>query len=202
MRPLAPPHRRREAPARRGFTLVELVIVVGVVATIITLAAPSLRNMILMQRLRSVTNQIVTDFQFGRNEAVSRGVLLKISFKTDATQTCYTLFTGAANNTRCDCRLGAGSACPAGLTEVRTVSVPVSSGVTVSLPIVANLAFNPVNGGLMAIPTDMDPSPIGRFIARTTIGNSHTLNAELGASGRAQVCTPALSDMTEPACAP
>ena len=63
---------------RRGFTLVELLIVVAVVAIILVVAAPSFRDMILMQRLRSITAQLVTDLQFARNEAVSRGTLLRL----------------------------------------------------------------------------------------------------------------------------
>jgi len=189
----------------RGFTLVELLIAVAVVAIIVVIAAPSFRDMVLMQRLRSVTAQLVTDLQFARNEAVSRGTLLRVSFQTNADMTCYTLYTSSVNNNRCDCRLGPGLACVNGNTEVKTVQVLRSLSVQVSIPATefdTAFAFDNVTGGLFVIPTDRAARPFDGIRVESFIDNARKHVVRINRSGRPLVCTPAGSTMTEPACLP
>jgi len=196
-------NRSRLRPLVRGFTLVELLIAVAVIAIIMLIAAPSFRDMILMQRLRSITAQLVTDLQFARNEAVSRGTLLRVSFETNADMTCYTLYTSSVNNNRCDCRLGPGAACLNGNTEVKTVQVPRSLSVQVSIPATefdTAFAFDNVTGGLFRIPADRGPSPINTIGVETFIDEARKHVVRMNRSGRPLVCTPAGSIMTEPAC--
>ncbi|MBL0296209.1 MAG: hypothetical protein IPQ21_03190 [Betaproteobacteria bacterium] len=64
----------------RPLTLVELMVVVAVVAIVLTLAAPSFRDFILLQRLKGINAQLVTDLQFARSEAVARGTLMRVQF--------------------------------------------------------------------------------------------------------------------------
>jgi len=199
-------NRSRLRPGVRGFTLVELLIAVAVIAIILVIAAPSFRDMILMQRLRSITAQLVTDLQFARNEAVSRGTLLRVSFRTNADMTCYTLYTSSVNNNRCDCRLGPGLACLNGNTEVKTLQVPRSLSVQVSIPTTTEFdtafAFDNVTGGLFVIPTDRGASPFDGIRVESFIDNARKHVVRINRSGRPLVCTPAGSNMTEPACAP
>ncbi|HRC39206.1 MAG TPA: prepilin-type N-terminal cleavage/methylation domain-containing protein, partial [Rubrivivax sp.] len=54
---------RRARWPQAAFTLVELMIAIAVVAVVLVLAAPSFRELIEMQRLRSVNAQLVTDLQ-------------------------------------------------------------------------------------------------------------------------------------------
>ena len=199
---------RRHHFESQGFTLIELLIAVAVIAVILVIAAPSFRDMIQMQRLRSITAQLVTDLQFARNEAVSRGTLLRLSFRSDASMTCYTLYTSRVNNSPCDCRLGAGAACVNPNVEVRTVQVPLSLGVqVVRAPFPPNgvelaFAFDNVTGGLYKIPFDSDAEPLDDVKIESFIDDARKLVVRINLAGRTLVCSPAGSTMTETACLP
>ena len=195
----------RQRPGDRGFTLIELMIAVAVIAIIIVIAAPSFRDMVLMQRLRSITAQLMTDLQFARNEAVSRGTLLRLSFRTNADMTCYTLYTSGVLNDRCDCRLGPAAACSVGNVEVRTTQIPRSLGVEVSIPPTefdTAFAFDNVTGGLFVIPTDIASRPFNGIRIESFLDNPRKLVIRINRAGRPLVCSPAGSVMTEPACLP
>lgn len=185
-----------------GVTLVELLIVVALIGAILVLAAPAFRDMILMQRLRGINAELVTDMQMARSEAVSRRDFARVFFKSDTTSTCYTIYTSAANNTRCDCLAGPGAACSGTMVEIKTVNVPKSLGVEVKpqtgQPVA--FAFDWRTGGLYLIPTDNVPRPLDLFVAETYIDNSRKLATRLNAAGRPLVCRPGGSTMTETAC--
>lgn len=194
---------RRHPSGSQGFTLIELLIAVVVIAVILVIAAPSFRDMIQMQRLRSITAQLVTDLQFARNEAVSRGTLLWLSFRSDASMTCYTLYTGSVNGTRCDCRLGAVAACVSPNVEVRTVQVPRNLGVQlVGAPIELVFAFDNVTGGLFKVPSDGFVDPLADVKIESSIDAARKLVVRINLAGRPLVCSPAGSTMTETACLP
>ena len=194
-------------PTDRGFTLVELLIAVAVVAIIVTIAAPSFRDMILMQRLRAINAQVVTDMQFARSEAVSRGTLVRVSFQTPtASMSCYTIYTSPsptnAASQQCNCLLAVGSACPAGSAEIRTVQAPTNLSVTVFVPPmqVFDFAFDPVTGGIVTIPSDEVSEPLDRFVINAYIDGARKLNTVINRAGRPLVCRPAGSTMSEAAC--
>lgn len=196
---------RRQRPGIQGFTLVELLIAVAVIAIILVAAAPSFRDMVQMQRLRSITAQLVTDLQFARNEAVSRGTLLRLSFESDANMTCYSLYTSEVRNNRCDCRLGPAAACNGTNVEVRTVQLPRSLGVQVVIPpreFDTAFAFDNVTGGLFVIPTDIAARPFNGIRIESFLDDARKLVVRINRAGRPLVCSPAGSSMTEPACLP
>lgn len=184
----------------RGLTLVELMVVVALLGIIVTLAAPSFRNMILMQRLRGVTSELVTDLQFARGEAAARRDFVRLFFKADANTSCYTLYTAPDNTNRCDCLAGAGAACSGGRVEIKTVQVPTGLGVTVKPPGVQAFAFDWRTGGVYLIPTDDDAVPTPLFIIESFIDGVRKLNIRLNGAGRPLVCRPVGSTMSEASC--
>lgn len=189
--------------ASAAFTLIELMVVVAVLGVILTLAAPSFFDYLLMQRLRGVHAQVVTDMQLARSEAVARNTVMRVHFRSDANATCYTIYTSVFNSRRCDCLLGAGAACTLGGTvEVKTESVPRSRRVTVVIPTGQPnaFAFDPVTGGLLNIPQDFPSSPLNSASIATSIDTPRALHVVLNRTGRPTVCAPAGSTMTEPAC--
>lgn len=57
----------------RGFTLIELMVTVAVLAVMASLAAPSFRELLAAQRVRATGYNIVGDLVLARSEAVKRG---------------------------------------------------------------------------------------------------------------------------------
>ncbi len=62
----------------QGFTLIELMIVVVLIAVIAAIAAPSFANMIRDNRLTTQANNLLASLQLARSEAVSRGVQVTV----------------------------------------------------------------------------------------------------------------------------
>jgi type IV fimbrial biogenesis protein FimT len=57
----------------RGFTLLELMVTVAVLAILVTVGVPSFRTLIQNNRVTTQTNELVTALNVGRTEAVKRG---------------------------------------------------------------------------------------------------------------------------------
>lgn len=58
----------------RGFTLVELVIVVALVAMLAAVAVPSYRALVQNNRATAQANELVTSLNLARSEAIKRGL--------------------------------------------------------------------------------------------------------------------------------
>lgn len=184
-----------------GLTLVEVLLVVAVLGVVVALAAPSFKNMILMQRLRGVSSELVTDFQFARAEAAARRDFVRIAFRSNADLSCYTIYAAPDNTLPCDCRLGASGACSVNRTQIKTVQVPNSLGVTVApAGAVDAFAFDWRTGGIYLIPTDNAPRPMSLFVVASFIDNTRKLNTQLNGAGRPLVCAPGGSTMSETSC--
>ncbi len=198
---------RRPTPQdQRAFTLVESMIAIAVLAVILTLAAPSFRDFILMQRLKGIHAQVPTDMQLARTEAASRGFMVNVRVQPDnGSVSCYILFTDSGwpfpnrPSNRCDCRQAEGSRCTiVGTTEIKTVQVPSSQKVFLSPA--GHFAFDPVTGGLV-MQLNESGNPIGEsFTIVASIDAPRSLGTSIGLSGRPTVCSPALSTLPGAAC--
>lgn len=69
---------------RRGFTLVELLIVLGVGSILLAIAVPGYGFLMNTSRLAAVTNDLVTALQLARSEAVKRGMRVTVCKTGDA----------------------------------------------------------------------------------------------------------------------
>lgn len=208
----------RNAAARRGFTLVELLVVAAVLAILLVLAAPSMRDFILMQRLKGIHAQLVTDLQLARSEAMSSGMVVNLRVQALPTTaisgsvSCYVIFNDTLRNystlgasRRCDCTQAEGSRCTqAGTREIRTVRIPIERGVSLALPAPPDgteaVAFDPSTGGMVLRRTEAGAVITSPYSAISTIDSSRTLSAVVGLSGRPTVCKPTGSTMSEPSC--
>ena len=191
-------------PRGSGFTLIELMVVVALIATVLALAAPSFRDFILMQRLKGINAQLVTDLQYARSEAVSRAVPVHFRFQiapAPRSMSCYVMYTSPAGDP-CDCTLDEGLRCGVQQREVRTVQVPTDLSVVISAAgnPADRFSFDPRTGGRVLISTDFLDPISDDFLVHVYIDAARKLRDTVPVSGRVQVCIPASSNVGGTAC--
>jgi type IV fimbrial biogenesis protein FimT len=83
-----------------GYTLVELLVTLAVVAILVTTALPALTDLVDSQRLRTTAQQIATDLRYARSEAIKRhaDIPIGVSFASGS-DWCY----GISQQLPCDC---------------------------------------------------------------------------------------------------
>jgi len=69
---------RRHRGTARGFTLIELLVAVSVVAILVTLALPSLTNLIQTQHVKAGASDLQASLFFARSEALKRAVNVEV----------------------------------------------------------------------------------------------------------------------------
>lgn len=80
-----------------GFTLIELLVTVSLGLILITVAIPSFSSFMKNGKVTTITNELVTDVNYARSEAVTRGkaiILCRSANPTAASPQC-----GGSNNT-------------------------------------------------------------------------------------------------------
>lgn len=75
---------RRLGNAVAGFTLVELMVTVAVLAILITLAVPSFRDLLSNSRSATLTNELVFSLKLARSESIKRGLRTEVCPRTTA----------------------------------------------------------------------------------------------------------------------
>lgn len=136
-------HLSRTRHANRGFTLIELMITVAVLAVLVSIAAPSFRDILESQRMRATAFDLMADLTLARNEALKRGnipVPVTLSPASAGWVEGWTITVG---------------------TEVLSQKNKVGAGVTVTLTGLAKLTFD--RNGRVSNTTD---------VARFSLSNS------------------------------
>jgi type IV fimbrial biogenesis protein FimT len=70
---------------QRGFTIIELMFVVIILAILVGLAAPSFSELARTQRVRAAAVDLYSDITFARSEAIKRGAPIFVAPKDSAT---------------------------------------------------------------------------------------------------------------------
>jgi type IV fimbrial biogenesis protein FimT len=80
---------RRSCARRRprGFTLLELIVTLGVAAVLVTVGVPSFLSFVQNNRATTHTNDLVTALNLARSEAMQRGTPVTVCSSTNGT-TC------------------------------------------------------------------------------------------------------------------
>ncbi len=194
---------------QRAFTLIEMMVVIALLGIIAMLAAPSFTEIIGMQRLRAINNQLVTDFQYLRGEAVSRNQFLGFLARSESSESmsCYVIFSnnanplnpdnllpgfpGPGNPTPCNCTNAIGAACPTGFTDIRTVQIPRDLSIDLRFPPTQGTAAvaSPITGGV-ARPSNSAASPDLEFCVEVRRTPRGRLRTGVNLSGRTTTCSP------------
>ena len=74
----------RQRGAERGFSLLEVMVVVAILAILAALAGPSFTPMIERWRVRSATEDLQSSLYFARSEAIKRGGGISVAAKDGA----------------------------------------------------------------------------------------------------------------------
>lgn len=147
-------HRRRSAARRAvGVTLVELMVTLAIVAVLLAVALPSMREFVARKRLEGIAQELVTDLRLLKSHQIQNrpNTGTAIGFGSNAQKTCYILFVRGDNVENCDCAAAedvvCGPANAAGLrpAPIRQVNIPLNTGVTLTASR-SNLAVLGYNG--------------------------------------------------------
>jgi type IV fimbrial biogenesis protein FimT len=114
---------RMSAPDIRGFTLTELMVVIGVLAILLAIAAPSFTGVINSNRLATQANEVVASLQLARSEAIRRNARVIVCRSIDGTA-CVTASGQGEWITFIDAD-GSGTAQAAEILRVSSISPPV-----------------------------------------------------------------------------
>lgn len=165
-------HRR----AARGFTLIELMVVLALVGILVTLAAPSFVQFQRNSRLRTVSSSLVSAINMARSEAMKRQKFTFVMPRDGGWNAGWDVFVDMDNSfskTDADVKLGALS------------DKPSDVGVTVA----TSLPYVMFSGS--GFPRTTDGSFLNGTFTLTIPGSGETARSVvLSNTGRVRVCDP------------
>lgn len=68
----------RSSAATRGFTLVEMMVTIAIVAIMLALAAPAMQQFVAQKAVSSASDELVSALRFARSEALKRSAPVSI----------------------------------------------------------------------------------------------------------------------------
>lgn len=203
--------RSSRRPLQRAFTLIEMMVVIALIGVILMLAAPSFNDMIGMQRLRAINDQLVTDMQFMRGEAVSRNQYMGFIARNQVAEpmSCYTIFSSSTplvstsiDPSQCNCTNAIGAACTSPQRELRTVQIPRNFNIDLRFPPNqgGHVRVSPVNGSIEIIPPNTAVFDDLEFCVEVRRSPRGRLRTSVSMGGRTSQCSPDGSVPGVPTC--
>jgi type IV fimbrial biogenesis protein FimT len=178
-------HRRagRAAPCRRsaasrGYTLIETMVAVALLAILMTMAMPSFRSFMQRRHLDGASAQLQADLHLLRSSSVALNQALRISVYSSGGGSCYLVHTGDASD--CNCTFPSGGepagSCSSGVELLRSQAWS-GNPMTVQAN-VASMRVDPRHGTF---------SPTGSIELQA--GDGPVLRHVVNILGRVRLCT-------------
>jgi len=165
-----------------GFTLIELMIAVALLAVLVTVGLPEFRQMLRNYEVRVAAESVANGLQRARAEAVAKNA--RVQFVLGAGTSWYVDYVATPNpSARLDSR-----ASTDGSTNATLTVLPVGA---------TTLTFNQL--GQMVTPNPDGSAPLTQ-ISLAAPGASQNLRVLIGAGGNARVCDPSLPSTNVRAC--
>jgi len=91
-------------PIARGVTLLELLVALAVLAIVVAVGMPGLREFIVTQRLKAAAETVYADLTLARDESLHRNRTISIAFDFEegGTRWCF----APSDHLPCDCQRG------------------------------------------------------------------------------------------------
>ncbi len=191
--------RAQRLPRARGpgFTLIELMITLAILAVLLAIAVPSMREFIARKRVEGIAQELVTDLRLLKSQQIQRRQFVGILFGSNASSTCYSLFAVGTSDDNCNCAAAGSPICPnpggvGSSSEIKTVVVPRSTGVTLSAtPQLLRLFGHnaaPISG--VTLSTSVQSSLGGTLRVSTNLLAQPSLCSVSGAESSLPACPP------------
>jgi prepilin-type N-terminal cleavage/methylation domain-containing protein len=145
---------QRSVNFSRGFTLIELILVLAIIATIASIAIPAVANFEKHQRVGETADEIVALARWAQSEAVVRGITFRLNFNPGTGQYWVTRQNGASYENR--------------FQDVQSGSMGLSSGTQTTTTTFSNVLEEP--GKMFTAPVGVSftcnilPQPEGQYI--------------------------------------
>ncbi|MFT3816957.1 MAG: GspH/FimT family pseudopilin [Rubrivivax sp.] len=171
---------------QRGLTVVDCAVTLAIVSILAGSAAPMAQQVRSRWHLEGAAAQLETQLQFARSEAVSRHKPVRVSFASNASQSCYVVHTGKTGE--CDCTQPGPSVCPQGVEQLALTRYTQAGTVQLSAT-AKDIGFDGDTGTVT--PT-----------TSVTLANVHgqALKVVVNVVGRVRSCSPSKTVVGHPAC--
>jgi len=167
---------------RLGFTLVEVIVVIAILAVVLSLALPSYTGYLARKRVEGTFNELQTDVHFARSEAVSRNLPVRLTFGAG----CYLVHTSPPGAGASSCTATAPSTIGTSAIELKTVQVaPASTAQLSPDDALAWIEFDPLRGG-----ATRDAGGTALTVSVNSSIGGWQLRVALTPQGRVQGCSP------------
>jgi type IV fimbrial biogenesis protein FimT len=162
---------------RRGFTLIELIVTIALAAILLTLVIPSFSGFLSKRRVEGVANELATDLQYARSEAVARNRGVSVTFGNG----CYVVYTAPASSPN-------PSACTVSdaTAVVKSVSIGTNSVSVTRQASLHTITFEPVLGSAS---NNVGASP-GIVEVAAASGTPWKIQLRISTQGRTKSCSP------------
>lgn len=176
------PHTRRES----GFTLVELMVTLAVMAIVLAAAAPSFADFFDKYRLRGAADAVVSMVSNARAEAVKMDQDVNVAFTGSGTAWC--VGASAAGTPTGGNRAGAASACDCTDTSACLVS---GQRMAIEPDAFPDVAIGTLPAAMVFDSKLGTVAPLGdRAVTLTSPKGKYDVQVQVNALGQARTCVP------------